>query len=436
MSAPDTLRSIIEQASRETGGSLNDLTVLAAQNDPYRLDTATSHTEGRWLAEQMVAMRLTERRIHLRGLHYALVSTSGLAKPNGEPYRNDGKDWLWLQSSAAKAARWLGYVRFDQITDERNSPPVIRVKALEPVRTFLYVGDGIEIKIPDLEDMIPAIGLANFEARQPYHLVVYGEKTSLVDVLTPLCNRYGADLYLPSGEISDTLLYQMARVGAEDGRPMVVFVLADFDPSGSQMAVSIGRKLQAFRDLHFPDLEFELHPVALTEAQVREHKLPSTPLKETERRADGWRAAHGGLEQTEIDALATLKPGILTEIVREAIAPFFDPTLKHRACQAEQEWLAEAEAHLATMVDDDLLSRLRDQAVVKLSGIQAEIDAINETLRAETSALGIYITPPEAPEAELPDQYNGKPLVSSRWPWAEQTRALIARKRLTGGGAS
>ena len=221
-----TLRSILDKACLDTGSTLADLTALSPQNDPYRLDTPTFHTEGAWLAEQMVNLRLAHRRIHLRGLHYALVSTSGLVKPNGDLYRNTEKDWLWLQSSAAKAARWLRYVRFDPITDERNSPPVIKVKATEPVETFVYIGDGIEITVPDLEDMRPTVGISNFGARQPYHLVVYGEKTSLADVLMPLCERYDADLYLPSGEISDTLLYQMAKVGAEDGRPMVLLVLA------------------------------------------------------------------------------------------------------------------------------------------------------------------------------------------------------------------
>ena len=51
-----------------------------------------------------------------------------------------------MQSGAAKAARWLGYVRFDQITDERNSPPVIKVKGAEPIETFVYVGNGITIR--------------------------------------------------------------------------------------------------------------------------------------------------------------------------------------------------------------------------------------------------------------------------------------------------
>jgi hypothetical protein len=431
-----TLRSILDKACLDTGSILADLTALSPQNDPYRLDTPTFHTEGRWLAEQMVNLRLAHRRIHLRGLHYALVSTSGLVKPTGEPYRNTEKDWLWLQSSAAKAARWLGYVRFDQITDERNSPPIIKVKTDEPVETFVYIGDGIEITVPELEDMRPTVGISNFGQRQPYHLVIYGEKTSLAEVLKPLCEQYDADLYLPSGEISDTLLYQMAKVGAEDGRPMVLLVLADFDPSGNQMAVSIGRKLQAFRDLQFPDLEFDLYPVALTEEQVREFDLPSTPLKETERRADGWRAAHGGLEQTEIDALATLKPHLLTKIVRDAIRPFYDPTLNSRTWGAKAEWEEDAQAHLDQLIDTDLLAQLRDQALDKLAGIQAEIDAINETLRAETSTLGIHLPVPIPPEPELPDRDQGKPLVSSRWPWHEQTRALIARKRLSNGGAS
>ncbi len=87
------------------------------------------------------------------------------------------------------------------------------------------------------------------------------------------------------------------------------------------------------------------------------------------------------------------------------------------------------------MVDADLLAQLRNQAVDKIAGIQAEIDAINETLRAESSTLGIALPTPIAPGPDLPDWHKGKPLVSSRWSWDDQTRALIARKRLSSGGA-
>ena len=56
----------------------------------------------------------------------------------------------------------------------------------------------------------------------------------------PLAGRFEADLYLPAGEISDSLMYRMANDCVADGRPMVVLVLADCDPAGHQMAVSIG----------------------------------------------------------------------------------------------------------------------------------------------------------------------------------------------------
>ena len=75
--------------------------------------------------------------------------------------------------------------------------------------------------------------------------------------------------------------------------------------------------------------------MALTVEQVRDLDLPSTPLKETEKRADRWREAFG-VEQTEIDALATLRPDALREIVDRAFDPYFDRTLKARVgdCRA------------------------------------------------------------------------------------------------------
>ena len=108
-------------------------------------------------------------------------------------------------------------------------------------------------------------------------------------------------MYLGAGELSETRIYEMAKTAAEDGRPLVAITATDCDPAGRQMTISIGRKLQALRDLFFPELRFKVIPAALTVEQVRELGLPSTPLKETERRGDRWRLAFG-VEQTEIDS--------------------------------------------------------------------------------------------------------------------------------------
>src|SRR5712691_13290961 len=170
-----------------------------------------------------------ERRIHWRGLHYAIVAVGDIRKPNGDVYRNNDADWTWLVNNAGKAARWLGYVGFERIIDNRNSEPFIHRRARITPET--WASAGVDITIPDLDDLKPSAGLSCFEGRQPYALTIFGEKTSLEDVLLPIAPRFEADLYLAAGEISDTLLYRLAKDGAADERTMVVFVLADCDPA-------------------------------------------------------------------------------------------------------------------------------------------------------------------------------------------------------------
>ena len=109
----------------------------------------------------------------------------------------------------------------------------------------------------------------------------------------------------------------------------MVLYFSDFDPGGWAMPIGVARKFQAHRDLRYPDLEVQVHHVALTRERVREFNLPSTPLKEKERRAAAWRAKWGH-DQTEIDALAALQPDLLEQIARDACQPFYDHTLADR----------------------------------------------------------------------------------------------------------
>jgi hypothetical protein len=340
------LRATLEDAMAADGLSMKDLTVLATQNDPFRVDTPAGHRDGEWLATHIE--KLTVLHIHLRGIHYVLI---GVPKPDGTPYTNTEADWLWVQGKAAKAARWLGYIPFDKITDERNAPPVVRIFE-HPEPTSVISVAGVEITVP--EELAPRPELDDFRGIQPYKLVLFGEKTSLEEVLAPIADTRKADLYLPTGEASDTMIHQMARFGAEDGRPMVVFYLSDCDPAGWQMAVSVSRKLQGFKALEFPELDFEVRPIALSPEQVREYGLPSTPLKDTERRADAWKTAMG-VEQTEIDALATLRPDLLRKIVLDATREFYDPGLDDRVREARRDWEAEAQRVLTDQIGEDQL---------------------------------------------------------------------------------
>jgi hypothetical protein len=417
------LRAVLESAHAVNGYSRGDLTVLSAQVDPYRLDTPAGHRDGEWAAAQLNHFFGRTKRTHWRGLHYAIVAQGNVRKPNGEVYRNDDDNWLWLSGAAGKAARWLGYIPFERITDNRNAEPIIHRKAR--VTPEAWVSIGLDVTVPDVADIEPTPGAAGFVVRQAFQFVMFGEKGSLEDVLLPLASYYQADLYLPTGEISDTLLYRIAKDGDDDGRPLIVFTISDCDPSGWQMPVSIGRKLQALRDLLFPDLRFELVQVALTIDQVKELGLPSTPLKETERRADRWRDAFG-VEQTEIDALATLRPDTLREIVDRAFDPYFDRTLAQRVLDAKAEWLVAAQAEMSDQIDGTILADLREQMENRLEELREKIETINEQLRLASD--GITLPDIEVPEPDIEVESERQALVTLDQDWIAATRALVKHK--------
>lgn len=373
-----SLRDILKAAvasERRAGRrcTMADLTVLAPANDPYRLDTDAGHRDGAWLAD--IVERLGPGTKHLRGLHYSSLSLEAV-KPNGRRYENTDKDWQWISERSAKCARWLDYLDWDRIIDQRNAEAVIREYSEPNPRAHLV--SGIDIDLPTVTDIMPRPATSGFHAGQPYHLVFVGEKASLEPVLDPIAALCEADLFLPTGELSDTRIYQMAMAAIEDGRPLVVLYFADCDPAGWQMAISVGRKLQAFSDQRGP-FEFVEHRVALTPEQVRAYGLPSTPLKPKERRRDRWQRLMG-VQQTEIDALASLQPDLLRQITMDAIAPFWDATLGRRVREARSEWLRGAAAVLARDADTDLLARAREDAGEQIVAMRRVITELNERL--------------------------------------------------------
>jgi hypothetical protein len=423
------LRAALDAAIAEAGYTLNRLTVLARENDPFRVDTPARHRDGQWLATLIEDLGLGGRDIYPRGLHYAIVMAGGRLKPDGTLYANTDKDWQWLQGDAIKAARWLNYIPFGQITDHRNDPPVIR--EFTPPKPGAYLSTDIEVDIPG--DITPELYPLGFRGTQPYKLVIYGEKSSLEPVLGDLAAEYEADLYLPTGEISDTLLHRMAETGNRDGRPMVVFCFSDCDPAGWQMPISIARKLQAFKVALFPGLEFQVRRAALTPHQAVELGLPSTPLKpvEKEKRADRWRAAMG-IEQTEIDALV-MRPDLLQQIARDALGAFFDATLSSRVASYRREWEATARDTIGGYITDRHDQILRE-AERQLESMREQIDALNDQLRIDVDEDDL--PPIDLPQADVPDVGGVPPLIDSGWDFADQCEALIGAKAYLNGNGS
>jgi hypothetical protein len=148
-------------------------------------------------------------------------------------------------------------------------------------------------------------------------------------------------------------------------------------------------------------------------------------------RADRWREAFG-VEQTEIDALATLRPELLRQLARDAIAPFYDTSLDGRVLRTRHQWERAAQDIIDNNIDQDHLARLRSDFEAKLDELQSEIDAITNALRIDISDFDL----PPIPEVPQPDvthyASHPEPLVDSSWSFAEQCRRLVESKRYGG----
>jgi DNA topoisomerase VI subunit B len=260
---------IIAEAE-QSGLSVDDLTVLSRDNDPY---TAwRRRREAEWFVGLFNRFVAPEAKKHLRGFFYLLVSTTSLTGPDGKSFVNDYKNWQLLQK-AASAARWLGLVPFGRIIDERNAQAEIYVPAVTPISTGVRAGTTCEIPL-EARDALPSCYIDGFRGRQTHRIIFYGEKSSLSVVLRPIAETIGAELVLVTGESSQTRLYEAIERANADGRPAVMLYFADFDPSGHQMSISVARKVQALQDSKYPHLNVKLYRVALTIDQVRD--LPAS----------------------------------------------------------------------------------------------------------------------------------------------------------------
>jgi hypothetical protein len=384
--------------------------------DPYRLDCPSGHRDGAWLGAQWEA--LGRPRLHIRGLHYALASQATIIKPepNATLYRNTDEDWEWISDRPARAARWLGYIPFNAIPDQRADEPLIFRPALTAPEAVIERGLGLEGFDP-----LPTVQLRGFNPRQTYAFCIFGEKSSLSNEIEPVAAAHQADLYLGAGELSNTHIYDLASRAAADGRPLLAVTLTDLDPGGYQMAVSIARKLRALRTSELPGLEYRIIEAGLTLDQARDLDLPSTPLKPGEKRADRWKAAWGW-EQTELDAALALRPGVLAAATEEALAPYFDSALADSTEMAARNWTLSAQRQLQRSIGN---ARWR-----ALGARWAELRAAIEVFNAELAQAvePVRMPPPPLPAATPRGTEAANVVASSEWSFVEETAALKARK--------
>jgi len=416
--------STIKQLAKVRGVKVTDLIALAPQNDPFYCGQEAQQEAARWFADLWQRFGYREG-VHIRRIHYQIISQQPpVTKPNGLPYENTENDWNFL-NLASKAARYLKMVAPEAFVDRRNPEPHVFAEYwrrnggpeywLEDWRSF-------DVQLPAFP-ALPDFHISGYDANlQPYHLEVWAEKSTMNDVLLPVCEKYGVNLVTGAGEMSITAALAFLERARRADRPCRIFYISDFDPAGMGMPISVARKIEYFlreRDL---DLGVKLEPIALLQEQCRQYRLPRTPIKETERRREKFENTFGE-GATELDALEALYPGELARLVQDAISTYHDPEIAERANEQRQalvDALAQAkEEALADMQPElESLRQEFDQAVAAfgqaIEGLQGRMGQAYAEVVRRLEAVDVDASDYPCPEGREVYEPNGKLFDSAR----------------------
>jgi hypothetical protein len=385
---------VLKQIAQEQGLKVTDLIALAPQNDPFYCGSPGEVEKAEWFAGLWRRFGYSGG-VHLRRVHYQLISQPDPRKADGGPYQNTENDWNYLLN-AGKYARYLGLVNPEAFVDRRNPDAILMASYWgdEPPGYELNTWQSTEIEFPTWPEL-PNYRVQGFDVNlQPYHLEVWVEKTTMNDVLRPLCSEYKANLVTGAGEMSITACLDLVKRIEEAKRPARIFYISDFDPAGYGMPISVARKIEFLIDSLELDQDIRLEPVALTKQQVIEHQLPRTPIKETELRKGHFEEIHGE-GAVELDALEALYPGTLRDIVQEGLDQYYDHDVAALLLQGKHELFSElnrkVESEAAEILEDhpewaDLEDRFIeavDQFRMEVQPIQYDLARFMELLLAK-----------------------------------------------------
>jgi hypothetical protein len=323
----------IKALAKQKGCPITDLIVLAPNNDPFYVGTPGDLKKGEWFADLWRDFRL-QWGAHIRRVHYKIISQeSPVPMPNGLPYENTETCWDFL-SQASKMARYLNLVDPAAFVDRRNPEPHVYLHNNETEPTINVYGDAWDAaSLPDFPDL-PTYSIEDYRGSQRYHIEIWCEKSTANDVLMPLCSQYGANLVTGLGEMSITAVMDLTR--RMNHRPVRIFYVSDFDPAGQSMPCAVSRKIEYFLRERGNGADVKLFPVVLSLDQVRQYRLPRTPIKDSERRGARFEERYGA-GAVELDALEALRPGELRRIVETEIKKYFDGKLDGRVYYARAE---------------------------------------------------------------------------------------------------
>jgi hypothetical protein len=392
---------------------IKNLIVLAPKNDPFYAGTAGQREMAQWFAD--VFGQATGA--HLRRIHYRLVARGDVLRADGVLYENDANSWGYL-NNASRFARYLGLVDPENLIDRRNPAPHIYMapgSGFEPEWSYemdtgrldrIYSDLGNPDWHPLIEVEAKADGYLYEEALQPYHVEVWAEKTTMNDILVPLCRSLGANYVSGAGYQSITAMIGLLRGRVQFlEKPCRVLYVSDYDAAGRNMPKQMARQMEYWIERYASDYDIRVEPIVMTAEQAE--KYPKAPDSGA----------------VELDAMEELDPGRLARIVRENVAQFRDADLArkvHENARAAQEIVDQA---VRDVIADELDSleevkgeaeeiyeryrgRLEDLAAEMdedLAPLDRRLETIQHAVAEKLANLELELPPLPAPEADPDD---------------------------------
>lgn len=411
----------LKKSLRKHGVKANapDLLALSGGNDPFYAGTEGHKEKAKWFVKQLENVGLNIPGVHLRRVHYRLVSQD--PPPllwDNKPYQNDKASWSAL-GLASKSARYLGLVDVENFDDHRNPEPTIFMNP-----DYWIDGDSEEKNDPsiqwnfnnveeywnlptintELADCtslwyLPDFSVDGYEYSnndQPFVVEIWIEKSTMEDVILPICRKYSVN-YVPgvgfqsiTGSIK--ALKRIAKFAMQGKqKPLRILYITDFDPGGFFMPDGVARQLEFWLNQFAPNSDVKLNPLALTHDQVKHYNLPTTPIKETDKRMEKFKARFNVDGAVELDALEALRPGELKKIVESAITPYRDSDLRDNLFDSSRDAHKEVESVWESHKDkfNDRLDAIKERTKTIIDSYESELNSIAERLAGDFDKCGI-----------------------------------------------
>ncbi len=261
--------------------------------------------------------------VGVRRLHYFIVSLPEHermipGKMGPRPYTNNKNQYQGL-SDLLVNARTRGMIPSHQIIDEKNTP-LFEMPEREETNTTWEINTPFIRELPDLNiDLIPewsewikGIRISPIVSHpkfvnQTYRIVVAIEKATSKTKLQQLCEYYGADLLIFSGQASVTRIYDVVTRAQEEGLPILLLYISDLDCGGWVMPSAFLDRINEIYPRKDDDIQHEMIRVALSRQQATQYNLPSAfdPSDKgySETQKERFIKESGGRECIELDAL-------------------------------------------------------------------------------------------------------------------------------------